>query len=120
MDVCPCCGFPIAPVGVLASLTVIQRRLFIALQTAGTAGLTREQAFDLIYGNRADGGPLYLGGLNVQKFRMKAALASFGLEIHSTHGSGARWTLRAVSPSEAPREPAPIETRASREPALRG
>jgi hypothetical protein len=86
---------------------MMQLRIFETLDRAGQAGLRRAELAEIVYSHRTSCSPT---ALNVQRTLMKAALASFGLEIVSDQKWNPRWVLQAISP--APQPPLPTGTRA--------
>jgi hypothetical protein len=94
--VCECCGHPVPPAGVEATLPPVQRRMFRAVQRSGAAGIATADLMDAVYGDDPDGGPTWRTVLPTTKSHMAPRLAAFGLRIHATRGHGSRWTLRPL------------------------
>jgi predicted DNA-binding ribbon-helix-helix protein len=71
--------------------------MFVALQRAGKAGITIARLIDAIYEEDASGGPLTAKNVvHVQRWKMKDALAKFGMKITTTKGHGSLWRLEKI------------------------
>lgn len=81
------------------------RRLFIALAANAPGYVSREEAMDALWGERADGGPDTADILlrqAVVEARMIAAVFGLVIEGHSTRGWSARSVKRGASEGKAP------------------
>ena len=71
----------------MIELTGLQQRIFAAVRQAGEKGLACSQIVDLVYGHRADGGPLWARTcIWVTIFEMNKTLRANGLVMKSSHG----------------------------------
>lgn len=96
VGICECCGHPIPTFDTLSGLTPMQQRIFEIVRKAGQAGLTRPRIFEKLYSDDIDGGPLHMNVINVQKTKMKDALATHGLKLTGTGGHNSIWRLEKL------------------------
>lgn len=86
VKVCECCGHPVPEFNTLRGLTPAQQKLFAVLDAAGQRGISRHKLMHEIYGHLANGGPEFMGTLNVQRTKMKSVLDEHGLRIVTIEG----------------------------------
>lgn len=79
--------------GVLAVLTPLQRRVFLAIQRAGKAGITCSKIIDTIYAGDPNGGPESSNIVSVVANQMKPRLQAFGLTLRGKRGPGGYYML---------------------------
>lgn len=97
VKVCECCGHPLPDTSVEAALSPFQRRIFQIVQRSGTAGIGTASIADMLYAQRADGGPEHAKcviATTVKKINAK--LRIHGFIIRGRTGPGGGYTLNVV------------------------
>ena len=90
---CCCCGQIIPPA---VKLPRIKQRIYDYVK-AHPAGVTSDQIMDNIYADDPNGGPSGRSVVSVHVNQMNSDyLAAYGLQIRSTLGPGALFTLRPL------------------------
>ena len=96
VKICECCGHPVPEYDALSGMTRGQQAIFEAVEKAGTAGIRRTALMNAIYSHDPNGGPEYMGVLNVQRAKMKPVLEKHGLKIVTVNSGGTRWRLEKL------------------------
>ena len=80
VNICKCCGHPVASEAITAKLSKSERKFFNIVQKAGNYGLPMEAAAEIFYADDPDGGAL---SNTIQVFRSRAnkKLRPYGLYI---------------------------------------
>lgn len=69
----------------------LQRRIYLALRDAGSAGLCKRELVEKLYGDRPDGGPEYVGlTITITIGKMHERLAPYGLVLVARPPTGSR------------------------------
>ena len=86
------------PIGdVRINLSYMERRMFEAVERAGTVGITMPELLALMYGDREDGGPLQAdASLRTRAYQLRKRLKPWGLTVKSKGGPYARYFLKRL------------------------
>lgn len=93
VEVCKCCGHPIASDEIAAVLPGKQRRLYEIVRDAGQLGVSCGTVMDRLYADDINGGPESHNVVQVQAMHVNRKLRAFGIAVRGRGGPGSVYRL---------------------------